>query len=432
MERVIARKTNTNVRWKKLTIFAMLAVLFLIVLIKFLTVQYYLSNYLIATYSLLVSFYAFIRFGLSYLYAPDDAKFDYSYLPTVTIAIPAKNEEGAIFQTIVQTAKSDYPAELLRIILVNDGSTDNTLSEMRRAKAEVAKYGIAATVVNWKKNRGKRAAMAEAVNRSQSEIILFVDSDSYIDSSAIRELVKYFPLDEKIGGVTAHTLVSNSSQRLLPRLQALHYFISYKVYKSTESLFGTVTCCPGCCSAYRLDYLRKNISEWSEEKFLGVRCTFGDDRSVTNYLLKHGYKTVFSPAAIAFTEVPEKLKHFLKQQLRWKKSWARESLLASKFFWKKNPIMALIFYLGLFLTYIAPLIVFRALVFYPLTLGVFAYSYLLGLLLTSVFLSLYYRIYTGADRWYVGLIYSFFYSFLLGWQLVYAVITIRNQSWGTR
>jgi len=418
--------------WVRVSWLGLLFVIFSIILIKFITLESYDGDYLFATYSIIVSAYILLRFGLSYFYEPDPARFDTSKLPSVVAAVPVKNEEKDVYKTLLRIAKSDYPRNKLSIIAINDGSTDNTLAEIKRAKKDIRDLGIKVKIIDWKINQGKREGMAETVRQADSEIILFVDSDSFIEKDTLRELVKYFNADPKIGAVSAHTYVYNSNDNLLTKLQGIHYFLSFKIFKGTEALFGAVTCCPGSCTAYRLGYIRPEMEEWSEESFLGVRCTYGDDRSLTNFLLKRGYKTVYSPTARARTIVPNKLKQFYKQQVRWKKSWTRESLLATRYFWRMNPMMVLIFYTGFALTFLTPFIVIRALIWYPLTTGQIAVTYLIGLTLTSGLFSFFYRSHTQDNKWYFGFLYSFFYSLMLSWLLFYAVPTIRDQKWGTR
>jgi hyaluronan synthase len=226
--------------------------------------------------------------------------------------------------------------------------------------------------------------------------------------------------------------VANESVNALTKMQAVRYYVAFKAYKASEALFGAVTCCSGCCSAYRRDITASLIDEWLDQHFLGVKCTYGDDRSLTNYLLKKGKKALFSPTAICYTFVPEKLSQFMKQQLRWKKSWVRESLIAGTFIWKRNPIMSLSFYLGFILPLLAPVVVFRALVWYPIIHGQPAWYYLIGLVLMAVVYGLYYFIWTGDRKWVYGVLFASFYTIILIWQLPWAILNIRDSRWGTR
>jgi len=338
---------------------------------------------------------------------------------------------GAIKETLLRIACSDYPKDRFNIVAINDGSDDNTLSEMLKAKREAAKNGVEIEVVNWKKNRGKREGMAECIKRSKNEIVIFIDSDSFVLPNTICELVKYF-IHPKIGAVAGHAYVANADKNTLTKMQDVRYFVAFKAYKAAEALFGTVTCCSGCCSAYRREYVMEVLDKWLKQSFLGVKCTYGDDRSLTNFLLKKGHKTVFSPKAIAYTFVPDTFRKFLKQQLRWKKSWVRESFVAGKFMWKKNIIMSISFYIGVILPLLAPIIVFRALIWYPTATGLLPWFYLMGLLLMAIVYGLYYYIFTNDKKWAHGVLFVAFYTIILIWQLPWAILNIRDSRWGTR
>lgn len=404
---------------------------YLVLIIKTITLRQFPSSLFFAGYSTAVSFYLLSRFALAFMHINEKLQ-DKLYKPTVTIGVPAKNEGENIKETILKIASSHYPKEKMDIIAINDGSTDNTLREMKNAKDIAAKIGVKVKIINWKTNKGKRHGMAECIRRSRKEIIIFIDSDSFVEADTIKELVKYF-INKKVGAVAGHAYVANVNENILTKMQAVRYFVSFKAFKAAESLFGNVTCCSGCCSAYRREYLTKILDKWLNQKFLGVKCTYGDDRSLTNYLLKDGYDTIFAPSAIAYTVVPNNFKKFMTQQLRWKKSWTRETIIASSFMWRKNPIASISFYLGFILPILAPIIVARALVWYPYsTHGQLPVYYLFGLLIVSVMYGIYYNAYTRDNKWFYGAIFTLFYTLVLIWQLPYAFLTIRDSRWGTR
>ncbi len=405
--------------------------IYLVLLIKLATIQEIDNNILFGAYSILVSFYILSRFGLAYFYEPDKSHFDRNYEPTISFAVPSKNEGVNIRETIVRIAQTDYPKHKFDIIVVNDGSTDNTLDEMLEAKRIAYEMGVKVLVVDWKKNKGKREGMAECIRRSNKEIIIFIDSDSFVDKDTAKELVKYF-VDEKVAAVAGNTYVANANKNALTKMQAVRYFVAFKAYKSAEALFESVTCCPGCCSAYRREYLMEVLNPWLKQSFLGVRCTYGDDRSLTNFLLKKNYKALYSHEAKAYTFVPETFKGFMKQQLRWKKSWVRESLKAGQFIWKKNPIMSISFYLGFILPLLAPVIVIRALIWYPYATSRLPLFYLFGLALMAIIYGLYYYIHTSDRKWVYGVLFATFYTLVLIWQLPWAIANLRDSSWGTR
>src|SRR5205807_4446793 len=245
-------------------------------------------------------------------------------------------------------------------VVVDNGSTDGTLREIERARALWPDL----VVIAFDGNRGKREAMAAGARSAHGEILVYVDSDSFLRRDAVREIAQGFA-DASVAAVAGHTDVANSKRNALTRMQDVRYYVAFRVLKAAESVFGAVTCCPGCFSAYRRQCVLPVLDRWLDQRFLGVRATFGDDRSLTNFLLRH-YKVIYSSTAVATTVVPETHAQFLRQQLRWKKSWLRECLIAATFMWKKHPIAAIGFYAQLVFPILAPILLLRAFVWMPI------------------------------------------------------------------
>lgn len=410
--------------------FIFFVLLYIISLVKFSTNYSEIHRSIFFTiYSVTIGAYILSRFILSYFHK--SVKFNPAYEPTVTFVVPAKNEEGNIAETIRRFSLVDYPKDKIEVVTVNDGSTDNTLQQMMAIKKECAAKGVKVSVVNWEKNKGKREGMAEGVKRAKNEIIIFVDSDSFIESDCVKHLVKFFS-NPKVGGVSGHTDVFNRNTNMLTKMQSLRYYVAFQVYKAAESIFGSVTCCPGCCSAYRKAYLDPILDQWLNQKFLGVTCTFGDDRSLTNFIIRK-YDTVYCPEAKAFTVVPDTFSKYVKQQQRWKKSWIRETFIAASFMWRKNPIAALSFYSYVFLAFAAPVVFIRAVVYIP----IFVYhkwpiAYLFGLAIMLIFHGVYYRNHVKNSPWFLPALTFWFYTVMLMWQLPWAFLTMQDTRWGTR
>ncbi|MGV9713237.1 glycosyltransferase family 2 protein [Gordonia sp. NPDC003424] len=403
--------------------------MFLVVVIcavKLLSYSFLLTEPVWAVYSLLVTVFILSRFGLALLYRPRLPATAATYTPTVAIVVPAFNEP-VIAETLRSCLSVDYPAGRLRVVVVDDKSTDDTLARIYEVAAEYPEL----TVVEQPVNRGKRHAMAAGIAAdADSEIFVFIDSDSQVQPEAVRKLVAYFA-DPDVGAAAGHTDVANADTNILTRMQAMQYYIAFRVYKSAEALFGSVTCCSGCFSGYRRAAVDPVLDKWSNQQFLGQDSTFGDDRSLTNFLLPN-WRVLYAPDAQAYTEVPDQLRKFLRQQLRWKKSWLRESARASKVMWRKPPVMAAMFYLGFLLPFMAPQVLFRAFVVQPTFASQLPYWYLGGVTLMSLIYGLYYWLHKGDPHWYRGIYFTVFYTVILAWQLPYAVLTIRDSKWGTR
>jgi hyaluronan synthase len=403
------------------------AIVVVICVLKALTLSNFQQSPIWAIYSLLVLVFIFGRFGLAWRYRPGVSAVPETELPSVAIVVPAYNEENGITATLDACLAVNYPSDRLRVVVVDDCSTDNTLSRIRDVEATAPSLVVLAADVN----RGKRHVMTAGMQAaSDVDIIVFIDSDSLIEPGAIRTLVAYFA-DPTVGAVCGHTDVSNKGTNLLTRMQAMQYYIAFSVYKSAEALFGSVTCCSGCFSGYRRTAVEPIADQWISQTFLGQPSTYGDDRSLTNFLLPD-WRILYAPDAKAQTAVPELLHQFLRQQLRWKKSWLRESTRAVRIMWRKPPVMALFYYLGVLLPFIAPQVVFRALIVSPVFLLSPPVWYLGGVAAIAVFYGLYYRLKTHEKDWYKGIFFTLFYVTLLVAQLPYALLTIRDSKWGTR
>ncbi len=374
-------------------------------------------------YSILISSYILSRFILSQFYTPPR---DRGYRPSVSVVIACKNEEESIGRTIDCIYESDYPRDKLEVIAVNDGSTDRTLEEMRRAESRHPNL----TVIDFGTNLGKRHGMAAGAKAARGEVLVYVDSDSFVRRDTLAQIVQDFARPE-VGAVCGHAYVSNARKNLLTKMQDVRYYVAFRVVKAAESLYGTVACCSGCLAAYRRRYVMEILDEWLHQRFLGTEATFGDDRSLTNYMLRR-YRVVYNANAVCSTLVPERYRQFFKQQLRWKKSWVRETFIASQFMWRRHPFAAFFFYLGAIFPVISPFVAFNALVVPLVSSGTVSYLYIYGATLMAAMYGLYYLARCRSRLWVYGILFSFFYMFVLVWQTYYALLTVRRNHWGTR
>jgi hyaluronan synthase len=279
-------------------------------------------------------------------------------------------------------------------------------------------------------NQGKREAMGIGIRNARTELIVFVDSDSFLYPNSIRTLVQPMK-DPKMGGVAGRTDVANIYTNWLTKMQAVRYYISFRIMKAAEAYFDSVMCLSGPLSCYRLDVVREVFDKWINQRFMGQKATFGDDRSLTNYVVEH-YRTGYQDHAICSTIVPNRNKQFLRQQMRWKRSWLRESLRACTFMWKKQPFMAISFYLGVLVPLIAPLIVIYNLVYVPIFRHIFPAAFLIGLLMMSLMMCFAQLILKKSSLWFYGFLFCLYYEVILLWQMIWAWLTFWVNDWGTR
>jgi hyaluronan synthase len=405
----------------------LIAIIAGIVVYKALFIKLLVGDPFFAVYGISVAVYILSRFILSLFYRSGK---DQGIEPRVAIVMPGFNEEEAIAQSLRSLLQLDYPAEKLELVAVNDGSTDRTLVEMRKVEANA---NGRVHVISFPENRGKRAAMAAGIRATDAEIIAFVDSDSMLEPDALRVLVQHFA-KPKVGAVAGHAEVLNIKESWMSRMQAVRYFVAFKVLKAAESVFSSVTCCSGCFAAYRRVAIMPHLEAWEHQRFLGRPATFGDDRSLTNFVLRD-WKIPYEAKAISHTIVPATLKKFLTQQVRWKRSWTRESLIAGRFIWRKNPLVALSVYIGMVLPLAAPIAAGRAMLYRPIVDHAGSpLLYLIGIYAMATIYGLYYAMRQNRwdALWVFGILFVFFYLCFLVWQTYYAILTSNRTSWGTR
>jgi len=231
--------------------------------------------------------------------------------PLVSIVIPAYNEEKVIGKTIESLIHLNYTNK--EIIVVDDGSNDRTLEV---AQTYAGRKGIR---VLTKPNRGKWHALNTGINAAKGDIVVCIDADTMLDKEAIQHLVKHFD-DPKVGAVAGNVKVGNR-RRMFTKLQAIEYVTGINLYRRSESYFNAVTVVPGPIGAFRVEALKK--------AGLYDGDTFAEDADVTLKILKAGYKTVYEPRAIGYTEAPNNLTYLAKHRYRWYRGYL-QSLMKHK------------------------------------------------------------------------------------------------------
>jgi len=376
----------------------------------------------------------------------------------VSVIIPIYNQKSLITQVVDAIFRSTH--RNIEVIAVDDGSTDGT--------GEILDYmalGYPRLIVIHKPNGGKRTAVARGFYASRGKFIVLVDSDSVVDKYAIDEFMKVFCSNTKVGGVVGNGRVLNAKRNFLTKCQDTWYDYAFNIHKTTESTFGTVLCCSGCLAAYRREAIARFIPYWVEA---GVQNS--DDRDLTSYAMatpwaKKGFapvsrrlmesmaqyddsedrsltaqalvewKTVYVPTAVVYTEVPETLKGYFRQQTRWKKGYLRSSFYVSAFFWRKHPLMSLIFYTEFMMTFIAPITIFAIYLYGPIMLHSFwlPVTYIAGQLLVGLAAGLDYKLRDStAKYWGYKPIMNVIASIVLPWLILPALWGYRKNRWLTR
>src|SRR6266404_4320536 len=171
---------------------------------------------------------------------PDNAKLPEP--PGVTVLIPAHNEESVIVQTVQSVLHSELSN--IRVIVVDDRSSDRTLELL---ESNFGKNGCVQII--HQVNRGKAAALNNALSHAHTEFVVTIDADTEIETDAIRKLLRHFS-DPKVGAVAGNEKVGNRS-RWLTRWQALEYITSQNMEKRAFDLLNCITVVPGALGAWR-------------------------------------------------------------------------------------------------------------------------------------------------------------------------------------
>jgi cellulose synthase/poly-beta-1,6-N-acetylglucosamine synthase-like glycosyltransferase/peptidoglycan/xylan/chitin deacetylase (PgdA/CDA1 family)/spore germination protein YaaH len=223
--------------------------------------------------------------------------------PRIAVLIPAYNEEKVIVRTVRSVLNSDY--DNLHIIVIDDGSSDNTFEVARAAYTREIAAGRVQVLT--KANGGKAAALNYALDRLEEDFYVGIDADTVIAMDAISKLIPHFE-DPAVGAVAGNAKVGNRVN-LWTRWQALEYITSQNFERRALDLFNVVTVVPGAIGAWRT----------APAKAAGgyPLNTVAEDADLTMNLLEQRFKVVYEDRALAFTEAPIDARGLMRQRFRW-------------------------------------------------------------------------------------------------------------------
>lgn len=243
---------------------------------------------------------------------------DDNYNPSVSIIVPCWNEEDTIAGTLKSILELNYPKDRLKIIVVDDGSTDNT--------AKIVKGFLEEPQINLiqKENGGKHTAMNRALEEVDTDIIGSLDADSFVEKDALKYIVWHFK-NEKVAAVTSAIKVLDD-KNIWARLQKSEFLMAILVRK-IFSLNGSIFITPGPFTIMRTKVVKK-LKGWkkahnTEDMEIGVRM------QLNNYIIENEER------AVVYTKPLRTLKGLYKQRLRWlygflKNSWDYKYIFFNK------------------------------------------------------------------------------------------------------
>ena len=282
------------------------------------------------------------------------------YFPRITLLIAAYNEAKNIAETFRGIQGQDYPAEV-QIVVVDDGSTDDTVStlrsfELRNLKILQANHG------------GKANALNEALKHVTDEIVVCIDADTFLHPQALRRIVARFLTDPAdTAAIAGCVLVKNSRSTFMTRLQEWDYFTGIASAKRQQSLYQGTLVAQGAFSAFRTKVVKAHQ---------GWPAVIGEDIVLTWSLIKSGWRIGFEPTAIGFTAAPETMHGFYRQRKRWARGMIEGLKQHGQLVWSSSRLSS--FFVGI--DFIIPFIdLFYAFVFLPgVVLALFGHFYIVG------------------------------------------------------
>lgn len=219
----------------------------------------------------------------------------------IDIIVPMFNEEKVILKTINNLLKINYPS--FRIILVDDGSTDNGLNLVTQKYLNHPKV-----VILTQPNSGKSVALNRAIKYSDSPIVVCVDADTLVNPNALKRFVKYFS-DDNVAAVSGYIKVGNQDN-LITRMQYLEYITNQNYERIIFECVNGILVVPGAISAYKRSILESAGGFNSD--------TLTEDSDISVKLLNMKYTIRNAKDVIGYTEAPSTIKMFNIQRIRWK------------------------------------------------------------------------------------------------------------------
>lgn len=232
-----------------------------------------------------------------------------AYQPTVSILIPALNEEKVIGRIVQRMTELTYPKDKMEIIVIDDGSTDDT-GKIAEQCSKAHSYIKVIHRSEKEGGRGKASTLNAGLKHAKGEIILCFDVDYYPQRDILEKLTKEFA-DPKVGAVQGRVTVLNEPQNIVTRLVTLERIGGYRVDQQARDSLGLITQLGGTVAGLRRDLL-ESLGRWDES-------ILAEDTDMTFRVYLAGYKIRYVNEAECYEEAVDSWRAYWKQRYRWAK-----------------------------------------------------------------------------------------------------------------
>ena len=240
-----------------------------------------------------------------------------------SVLVPIYNEPEAVLRRSLASVVANRPTEVIAVIDGGDAATAAVAAEYCDRVLRLPKSG-------------KRVAVAAGLRETDptTDVVVVLDSDTVWAPGALAEMLRPFA-DPRVGGVTPRQAIFDVGSNPVRRLADWMEDIRYHLTVPAQSVFGQVGCLAGRTIAYRRTAFEPAVERLVRQTVLGIPQHVGDDRVLTNELLRGGWRTVYQSTALVHTDAPSDWRSFWRQQLRWGRSSQRETLLSLRWLWRR-------------------------------------------------------------------------------------------------
>jgi cellulose synthase/poly-beta-1,6-N-acetylglucosamine synthase-like glycosyltransferase len=239
--------------------------------------------------------------------------------PSVDVVVPCFNESKTIIATINSLLDLNYPKDKLKIMVVDDGSTDDSLKTLELFKENIQ------VEIHHKENGGKYTALNFAIENSHAELFGCLDADSFVDKDALKNMLPYFE-NEKIMAVVPSIKVYEPGN-ILQKIQKIEYGWGIFVRKVLTYL-NALHVTPGPLTVFRKKIF-DNIGKYKHAHQT-------EDLEMALRMQKHNYKIANSHRSIVYTVTPKTIKTLYKQRRRWSYGFLKNAIDYKFMFFKKE------------------------------------------------------------------------------------------------